>query len=330
MHIGVIGAGAWGTALAHVAERAGHASIIWARESEVVAEINSSHHNERFLPGAHLGPNITATSDLNDLRGCDLVVNATPTQFVRATLTPAVGPDSPLANIPFVNVAKGIELGTHKRVSEVVAEVLPNSGTFAVLSGPSHAEEVIKDMPTTVVCASADHVVATLVQSIFKTKTFRVYTSDDVVGVEICGSLKNVIAIAAGIVDGSGLGDNTKAALMTRGLAEIARLGVALGADKDTFFGLAGMGDLIVTCDSKHSRNRFVGDQIGKGRTLDEILGSMSAIAEGVPTTRAALELAASVGVELPITEKVASILFDHEEPMKAIRDLMVRPLKPE
>ena len=163
------------------------------------------------------------------------MVNATPTQFVRATLTPAAGPDSPLANIPFVNVSKGIELGTHKRVSEVVAEVLPNAGTFAVLSGPSHAEEVIKDMPTTVVCASADESVATLVQSIFKTKTFRVYTTDDVVGVEICGSLKNVIAIAAGIVDGSGLGDNTKAALMTRGLAEIARLGVALGADKDTF-----------------------------------------------------------------------------------------------
>lgn len=330
MRIGVIGGGAWGTALAHIAEEAGNEALIYAREQAVVDEINTTHHNERFLPGAHLGPKIRATADLRELTGLDLVVNATPTQFVRSTLAPISGPDSPLTNVPFANVSKGIELGTHKRVSEIIAEVLPTAGPFAVLSGPSHAEEVIKDMPTTVVCASASKETAALVQRIFRTETFRVYTTDDVVGVEICGSLKNVIAIAAGIIDGAGLGDNTKAALMTRGLAEIARLGVALGADKDTFFGLAGMGDLIVTCNSLHSRNRFVGDQIGKGRALSDIINSMSAVAEGVPTTKAALELAHTVGVELPITKKVAAILFENEDPMQAIRDLMLRPLRSE
>lgn len=330
MRLGVIGGGAWGTALAHIAEEAGNVVVMYAREADVVEEINTLHRNERFLLGAHLGSGISATASIEDLRGCDLILNATPTQFVRSTLGLVAGHGSPLNGIPFANVAKGIELGTHKRVSEIVAEVLPSSGPYAVLSGPSHAEEVIRDMPTTVVCASEDRATAELVQLVFRTETFRVYTTDDVVGVEICGALKNVIAIAAGIIDGAELGDNTKAALMTRGLAEIARLGVALGADKDTFFGLAGMGDLIVTCGSQHSRNRFVGEQIGRGRSLDDIMASMSAVAEGVPTTRAALELAATVGVELPITEKVASILFDNEEPMQAIRELMVRPLRSE
>jgi glycerol-3-phosphate dehydrogenase (NAD(P)+) len=185
-------------------------------------------------------------------------------------------------------------------------------------------------MPTTVVAASSDIAVAQIVQSALTTPAFRVYASDDVVGVEICGALKNVIAIAAGIVDGLGLGDNTKAALMTRGLAEIARLGVALGADQGTFYGLAGLGDLYVTCASQHSRNRSVGEQIGKGSSLDAILSTMSAVAEGVPTTTAALELASSVGIELPITQKVASILFHGEDPRSAIRDLMLRPVKSE
>lgn len=330
MRLGVIGGGAWGTALAHIAEEAGSVVVMYARENDVVEEINAHHRNERFLPGAHLGAGIGATASIEDLRECDLILNATPTQFVRSTLGLVAGKNSPLNGIPFANVAKGIELGTHNRVSEIVAEVLPSCGPYAVLSGPSHAEEVIRDMPTTVVCASEDGTTAELVQKVFRTETFRVYTTDDVVGVEICGALKNVIAIAAGIIDGAELGDNTKAALMTRGLAEIARLGVALGADKDTFFGLAGMGDLIVTCGSQHSRNRFVGEQIGRGRSLDDIMASMSAVAEGVPTTKAALELAATVGVELPITEKVASILFDNEEPMQAIRELMVRPLRSE
>lgn len=330
MRLGVIGGGAWGTALAHIAEEAGNVVVMYAREADVVEEINTLHRNERFLPGAQLGAGIRATASVEELRGCDLILNATPTQFVRSTLGLVAGHHSPLNGIPFANVAKGIELGTHKRVSEIVAEVLPLGGPYAVLSGPSHAEEVIRDMPTTVVCASEDRATAELVQLVFRTETFRVYTTDDVVGVEICGALKNVIAIAAGIIDGAELGDNTKAALMTRGLAEIARLGVALGADKDTFFGLAGMGDLIVTCGSQHSRNRFVGEQIGRGRSLDDIMASMSAVAEGVPTTKAALELAATVGVELPITEKVATILFDNEEPMQAIRELMVRPLRSE
>jgi glycerol-3-phosphate dehydrogenase (NAD(P)+) len=238
--------------------------------------------------------------------------------------------DRAVAGSILVNVAKGIEVGTTKRVSEIVREVAPSIAAYVVLSGPSHAEEVVRRMPTTVVAASSDIAVAQTVQSALTTPAFRVYASDDVVGVEICGALKNVIAIAAGIVDGLGLGDNTKAALMTRGLAEIARLGVALGADQGTFYGLAGLGDLYVTCASQHSRNRSVGEQIGKGSSLDAILSTMSAVAEGVPTTTAALELASSVGIELPITQKVASILFHGEDPRSAIRDLMLRPVKSE
>jgi glycerol-3-phosphate dehydrogenase (NAD(P)+) len=325
MRIGIIGAGAWGTALACVAADAGHDVCIWAREQAVVDAITTTHTNAAFLPGSHLADTVRATMVMEDLVGSDIVINATPTQFVRGTIL-----DRAVAGSILVNVAKGIEVGTTKRVSEIVGEVAPSIAAYVVLSGPSHAEEVVRRMPTTVVAASADIAVAQTVQNALTTPAFRVYASDDVVGVEICGALKNVIAIAAGIVDGLGLGDNTKAALMTRGLAEIARLGVALGADQGTFYGLAGLGDLYVTCASQHSRNRSVGEQIGKGSSLDAILSTMSAVAEGVPTTTAALELASSVGIELPITQKVASILFHGEDPRSAIRDLMLRPVKSE
>ncbi len=330
MRIGIVGSGAWGTALGHVAAENGHDVVMWAREPEVVADINEHDTNEMYLPGSTLGSNVHATSDFSELRGCTIIVNATPTQFIRGTYTAMSDLDEVLGGAIMVNVSKGIELKTHKRVSQIFSEIAPSIGTYAVLSGPSHAEEVIKDMPTTVVCACEDVAAAGLVQDAFSTESFRVYTTTDVVGVEICGSLKNVIAIAAGIIDGAQLGDNTKAAVMTRGLAEISRFGQAFGADKETFFGLAGMGDLIVTCGSLHSRNRHVGDEIGKGRTLEEVLASMTAVAEGVPTTESALELAAEVNVELPITEKVAAILFDGEDPMTAIRELMLRPHKAE
>lgn len=325
MRIGIIGAGAWGTALASVVAQNGHNVQIWAREPDVVEAINKQRRNEAFLPGAVLAENITATSNMAHLAGCEIVLNAIPTQYVRSTVI-----DDVVRHAIVVNVAKGIEIGTHLRVSEILAQVAPSMTSYAVLSGPSHAEEVILCMPTTVVCASVNLDVARTVQSALSTSAFRVYASDDVVGVEVCGALKNVIAIAAGIVDGLGLGDNTKAALITRGLAEIARVGVALGADQQTFFGLAGLGDLYVTCASRHSRNRSVGEQIGKGASLTSILETMSAVAEGVTTTKAALELAATVNVELPITQKVAEILFDGIDPRKAIRDLMLRPTRVE
>lgn len=326
MRITVLGAGAWGTALAAVAAENGHEVTLWGREPEAVDEINTSHTNSRFLPNADLPNSIRASIDLESTRGSDIVVIAVPTQHIRATLSQS----GVLKGAHVVNVAKGIEVGTHLRVSQILDDMAAGHTSFGVLSGPSHAEEVIARMPTTVVAASTLAEIAVETQRVFSTDVFRVYTTDDVAGVELCGALKNVIAIAAGIVDGLGMGDNTKAALITRGLAEMSRFGVALGAELPTFYGLAGLGDLIVTCDSRHSRNRFVGEQIGQGRTLTDILGHMTAVAEGVPTTRAALELAATLNVELPITEKVASILFSGEDPRSAIRNLMLRPAKAE
>ncbi|MDZ4746356.1 MAG: NAD(P)H-dependent glycerol-3-phosphate dehydrogenase [bacterium] len=326
MRITVLGAGAWGTALAAIAAENRHDVTLWGREPHVVDEINSDHRNTLFLPNATLPAAVHATTVLEDTIGSDLVVIAVPTQHIRSTLSTS----DVLRGAHVVSVAKGIEVGTHLRVSQILESLRAGNTSFGVLSGPSHAEEVIARMPTTVVAASTLADVALLAQHVFSTDVFRVYTSDDVTGVEVCGALKNVIAIAAGIVDGLGMGDNTKAALITRGLAEISRLGVALGAQQQTFYGLAGLGDLIVTCASRHSRNRFVGDEIGKGRTLQDILMHMTAVAEGVPTTRAALELASTLGVELPITEKVAAILFDGEEPRSAIRNLMLRPVKAE
>lgn len=325
MTVGILGAGAWGTAIAHVVSQNCPSVLLWAREAAVVDEINSRHTNERFLPGAELADSVRATSEVAELTGLDVIINATPTQFVRSTLT-----DDLCRGAVVVNLAKGIERGTHLRVSEVVEHVAPSTRSYAVLSGPSHAEEVVRGMPTTVVCAGRDKDVVADIQRLMMRPTFRVYASEDVVGVEIGGALKNVIAIAAGIVDGLGMGDNTKAALITRGLAEITRLGVALGADPQTFFGLAGLGDLFVTCTSRHSRNRSVGERIGRGETLEQILETMSAIAEGVPTTQAALELAAAVGVELPITERVADILWNNADAEQAVRMLMMRPARDE
>lgn len=333
MKIGIVGGGAWGTALAWVAAENQHEVQLWSRNTEASAQIQSTRINTPYLDGTVLNDLIKATSDLSDLVGCDVIMNATPTQFIRKTFTEIQESGelaTTLQTATLVNVSKGVELGSHLLVSEIFGEVLSANPTYSVLSGPSHAEEVVLGVPTTIVCASNQPEVAQLIQTIFSTQTFRVYTSSDVVGVEIGGSLKNVIAIASGIVDGLKLGDNTKAALITRGLAEISRFGVALGAQHQTFFGLAGLGDLIVTCSSQHSRNRFVGEQIGKGLSLDTILKDMSAVAEGVPTTTAALELASTVNVELPITQKVKEILFDGADPMASLYELMLRPMKSE
>lgn len=327
MRVAVIGAGAWGTALALVAADAGHDVIMWAREADVVADINERHVNTRFLPDVVLPERIVGTADISACTGADLTILSVPTQFIRGVLTAHV---DVVKGAVLVDVAKGIEQGTHLRVSEILHDIGAQHKAYVVLSGPSHAEEVGRRLPTTVVAASANTTAADLVQDVFSTEVFRTYTSTDVVGVEICGALKNVIAIAAGIIDGLGMGDNTKAALITRGLAEMSRLGVALGAHTSSFYGLAGLGDLFVTCTSRHSRNRFVGEQIGLGHTLDDILAGMSAVAEGVPTTRAAVELASAHNVELPIASKVASIIFDGEDPREAIRELMLRPARAE
>ncbi len=330
MHVTILGAGAWGTALGLVAADAGHSVRLWAREDHVVADVNERHINPTFLPDVVLPTLVGATSSITDaLEGQEraLVILSIPTQHIRTVLAPVA---SHLAGASIVDVSKGIERGTHLRVSEILSDIGVKMQSYTVLSGPSHAEEVGRRLPTTVVAASHLPAAAEFVQRTLTTDAFRIYTSDDVTGVEICGALKNVIAIAAGMIDGVGLADNTKAALITRGLAEIARLGVALGARTETFSGLAGLGDLFVTCTSRHSRNRYVGEQIAKGRTLDDVLADMTAVAEGVPTAIGAIELARDLDVELPITEKVAAILFDGVDPREALRDLMARPMRTE
>ena len=324
--LSVIGAGAWGTALALVAADAGYDVVMWAREESVVSQINEDHRNP-FLPGVDLPARIRATTSMADCASSPIIVLAIPTQFIRPTLGPHV---DVVKGAVLVDVSKGVEQGTHLRVSEILDDLGAQPDAYVVMSGPSHAEEVGRRIPTSVVAASSNVQAADQVQDVFCTDVFRVYTSTDVAGVEICGAMKNVIAIAAGIVDGLGMGDNTKAALITRGLAEIARLGCALGAEKSTFYGLAGLGDLVVTCDSKHSRNRYVGEQLGLGRTLEKILAGMSAVAEGVPTTQAVMELARERGIELPIATKVYQIMFEGLDAKTALFDLMSRPTRAE
>ena len=330
--IGVIGAGGWGTALANILSENNNHVVLWSFESDVVSEISSSRTNHKYLPEITLNKNLIPTDDFSMLSDSDLFVLAVPTQFIRSVI----------ANNEFashdrivVNVAKGIEENTLFRVSEILADMKvinadASMSNYVILTGPSHAEEVARNMPTTVVAASHDLASAQFVQEIFMTEYFRVYSGDDVTGCEIGGSLKNIIAIAAGIIDGLGLGDNTKAALITRGLAEMSRLGVVLGAKTHTFSGLSGLGDLFVTCNSRHSRNRFVGEQIGKGKNIRDITHDMSMIAEGITTTKSAFELARKNKVELPIIEQVYKILFENVPPMKAIKDLMTRVSKQE
>ncbi|MDH7516252.1 MAG: NAD(P)H-dependent glycerol-3-phosphate dehydrogenase [Bacteroidota bacterium] len=331
MHIGVIGAGSWGTTLAVVLNENGHAVTLWSYSVEDAESMRSTRRNAAYLPDLPIPERIHITTDLAEAScGKDLLVLATPAQHLRGILR-AMDPGGLRRSI-LVNVAKGIETDTLFRMSEVVGEIAPdNAGDrYAILSGPSHAEEVSARKATSVVAASKSPAVQRLVQHTFMTPYLRVYTSSDVVGVELGGAVKNVIAIGAGICDGAGFGDNTKAALITRGIAEIRRLGIAFGAEPHTFSGLSGLGDLIVTTMSRHSRNRFVGEEIGKGRPLPEILASMNMVAEGVATTRAARDLARAAGVEMPITEQVHRILFDGITPEEAVTELMMRQAKDE
>jgi len=328
MNITVIGTGGWGTALAVLLHGNGHAVTLWGRLSEEVEPILATRENRLFLPGVKVPETIQVTLDTAAaLRIAELVVLAVPSHGMRPICRQLREFVPPAAKL--VHVAKGIENETGARMSEVIAAELPQN-QIGVLSGPSHAEEVGRGIPTAVVVASADAGLATVAQRAFMNERFRVYTHDDVVGVELGGALKNVISIAAGCCDGIGFGDNTKATLCTRGLAEMARLGAALGARPETFSGLSGVGDLIVTAFSRHSRNRAFGERLGRGETVAQIIASTKSVAEGVKTAKSVWQLAQRLQVDLPISRQVHSILYEGQPPLQAVRDLMTREAKPE
>lgn len=323
----MLGGGGWGTALANLLSDK-HNVLLWAFEQSVAEEVNSNHSNQNFLKDVALNSSLKATNDLTCINDADIILNTIPTQYIRSAFS---GANIDISEKILVNGSKGIEKGTLLRISQVFEEVLGlKTENYVILSGPSHAEEVARKMPTAVVAASDDSSIAKIIQEIFSTPEFRVYTSDDVIGTEIGGSLKNVMAIAAGIIDGLGFGDNTKAALVTRAIAELIRLGVACGARPWTFSGLSGLGDLFVTCNSKHSRNRMVGELIGQGKKLDEIISGMKMVAEGIVTTDSALNLGKLHNVEMPISEQVYRILFEGLDPKIAIQELMSRESKRE
>ncbi|MFC2085080.1 NAD(P)H-dependent glycerol-3-phosphate dehydrogenase [Bacteroidota bacterium] len=331
MKIAVLGAGSWGTTLSIVLYHNGHDITLWEYKKSYARTISKHRENTLFLPGIKIPKEITITASLDKaIENQHMVVLAIPTQFIRSVLKKI--PPSEIRDCTFVSVAKGIEKNSHLTVSQIIKDefkMLDNEN-IGVLSGPSHAEEVSKKIPTAVVAACSSNDTAEIIQATFMTSYFRVYSSTDVLGVELGGALKNVIAIGAGIVDGAKFGDNTKAAIMTRGIAEISRLGTALGALPKTFAGLSGMGDLIVTCMSRHSRNRYVGDRIGKGEKLKDIINSMKMIAEGVETSKSVYELARKNHIDVPIADAVYNILYNEKDPQKLTYDLMSRDMKPE
>jgi len=331
MHIAVLGAGSWGTTLAVLLARKGYAVNLWAHRPEFADQLAVERENRRYLNGVHFPDTLRVFTSLHEaVSPADMVVTAVPSQALRETVEQIR--DLSMQGRVIVNVAKGIEMNTGKRMSEVLLETLPGvqiSGV-AALYGPSHAEEVSKEQPTTVVASSPSVETANRVQEVFHTSMFRVYTNTDIIGVEIAGSVKNIIAIAAGISDGIGYGDNAKAAIITRGLAEMSRLAVSLGGDPVTVSGLAGIGDLVVTCLSRHSRNRYVGEEIGRGRSLDDVVTHMNMVAEGVFTSKAVYDLSRAKGVEMPITQAVYEMLFEGKPVQQAILDLMTREPKKE
>ena len=328
-HISVIGAGAWGTALAQVLAEAGRSVTLYAREPGLADNINTKKHNDLYLSGTPLNANIHATDNLTDsVKGADIVLLVTPTQFVRNVLA-ELGPHLP-AQVPVVSCAKGIEIATGKLLSEVAAEIIPNS-PYAVLSGPTFAHEVARGLPTAVTFAtSAKKELAEQWAQTLSCRTFRPYLSNDVIGAEIGGAIKNVIAIACGIVDGKGLGQNAKAAVMTRGIAEIKRFGLKRGAEADTFLGLSGLGDLTLTCNSMSSRNYSLGAALGHGRKLDDILSERRSVAEGVTTARAIALNAHKLQVDMPISSAVDKILHQQADIDAVISALLSRDLKQE
>lgn len=325
--VAVIGAGSWGTAVAAIAAT-NVSTILWARRPELAEQIALKHENGDYLAGLPLPERLEATSDVRAAaEGADVLVMGVPSHGFRdvlAELTPSLAP-----GVPIVSLSKGLEQGTLLRMTEVIHEVAPNHPA-GVLTGPNLAKEVLQGSPAAAVVAFEDDDVAEDLQMTFSTGTFRVYRNDDVVGCEVAGALKNVMALAAGMADGLGFGDNTKAALLTRGLAELTRLGVALGGNPLTFAGLAGMGDLVATCSSRQSRNRYVGEELGKGRKLDDIIAEMKMVAEGVKTARSVVALAERVGVEMPIAEQVVAVLDGDVAASDVIVRLMSRSAKAE
>jgi glycerol-3-phosphate dehydrogenase (NAD(P)+) len=327
--IAIIGAGSWGTALAVVAARAGHHAALWARNSEIVNSINEQRINLRYLSSTSIPESVTATNNIEAaLRGASTVILAVPSHGARELLTAMSSLLDEAAII--VSVSKGIEIETGKRISEIAKEVLGSPHPFVCLSGPSFAKEVVKGHPTAIVAASKDSVAARTVQNDLSFENLRIYTNTDVVGAELGGSVKNVMAIAAGMASGLGFGSNSVAALITRGLAEITRLARREGAQIETLMGLAGLGDLVLTCTGSLSRNRFVGEELGKGRALAEIVAELSEVAEGINTARAVKKLADRAGLEMPITNEVNAVLYDGKPARDAVAELMSRPLREE
>ncbi len=329
--ISILGAGSWGMALANFTAEKGSQVTLWEFDPKAAATLQKTRERPSVLSGCKLHDQVQVTHKIEEtLQDPDYILLVVPSHAARSVLE-QIARIEPSPTVPIISCIKGIENESLMRISEIVQDSLDfNMNRFAVLSGPSHAEEVNRHIITAVVVASPNHDTAEHIQRDFNSKTFRFYTSSDVVGVELGGALKNVIAIAAGICDGAGFGDNTKAALQPRGLAEIARLGRKLGADSLTFGGLSGMGDLIVTCMSKHSRNRYVGEQIGAGKTLEDVLSGMTMVAEGVKTCRSAVSLAQKFDVELPICQEVYDILFNNKSAREALASLMTRGVKPE
>jgi glycerol-3-phosphate dehydrogenase (NAD(P)+) len=329
--VAVIGAGSWGTALAVVAARAGHDVRLWSRNAAVVESINRNHLNSLYLTDALIPNSVRANRDIEEVtNGAELVILAAPSHAIRglvATMVPALQ-----AEMIMVSATKGIEIESGKRISQVVAEVVPEAARprFVCLSGPSFAKEVVENHPTAIVAASEDHDASRLVQAELSFDHLRIYTNDDVIGAELGGSVKNVMAIAAGMVGGLGFGSNSVAALITRGLAEMTRLALREGAKLETLMGLAGLGDLVLTCTGNLSRNRFVGQELGKGRSLYDITTGMNEVAEGVKTTLAVKQLADRTGIEMPITNEVYGVLYEGKLASDAADELMTRPLREE
>lgn len=331
MNICILGSGGWGTALGIILHNNRHKVTLWEFDKEYAHTLSEFRENFYYLPKIKIPEKIAITSDIHSaIEGKELIVVATPTQYIRSVIEKIK--DIDFKGRVILSVSKGIENHTLMTVSQIFQNVFNNidKRNITVLSGPSHAEEAAKQIPTAVAAAGFDEKNTEIVQKAFSNKYFRVYKSSDVVGVELGGALKNVIAIAAGIADGAGFGDNTKAAIMTRGLREITRFGMRFGAQEHTFMGLSGIGDLIVTCMSKHSRNRFVGEEVGKGKKLKQVLAEMKMVAEGVATTESTHELAKKLGVELPIIEQVYKVLFQGKDPHHATEKLMTRNLKDE
>jgi len=326
--IAVVGAGGWGTALSLIWANRGHSVLLWGNNASRVEEIRQTRENRIHLPGVTLSKSVGLTSELKDCADADLIVFVTPSTALRQVanhLRPLVTKN----DVVLLSCVKGLEHGTGKRMSEILAEIYPGNAV-AVLSGPNLAIEVSRELPTATVLACTDPACATELQRFLGTPRFRIYTGEELTGIEVGGALKNIFAIAAGAGDGLGLGDNSKAALVTRSLAEMIRLGTKMGADARTFFGLSGAGDLVATCFSQLSRNRRVGEQLGRGRTLNEIISSMQTIAEGIPTSKSAYECARKLNVDTPVIDEVYSLVHQAKPAVRAMEDLLARDQKAE